>query len=51
MHKDRKIGREAVERSLELTTRRHFLRECRTGIGMMGLGSLLGGCDWLGSKS
>ena len=24
MHKDRKIGREAVERSLELTTRNRF---------------------------
>jgi hypothetical protein len=46
-----KLSREALHRQLELTTRRHFLRECRTGIGMMGLGSLLAGCDWLGGKN
>lgn len=45
-----KLKREALYRNLELTTRRHFLKECRTGIGMMGLGSLLGGCDWLSGK-
>lgn len=38
-------------RQLELTTRRHFLKECRTGIGMIAFGSLLGGCDLFGSKS
>ena len=42
---------ESREKSLELTTRRHFLRECRTGLGMMAMGSMLSGCDWLGSKS
>lgn len=45
-----KLRRESLHRQLELTTRRHFLKECRTGIGMMALGSLLGGCDWLGGK-
>ncbi|MEY3435767.1 MAG: hypothetical protein RL335_223, partial [Bacteroidota bacterium] len=38
-------------RQLELTTRRHFLRECRTGLGMMAFGSLLSGCDLFSSKS
>jgi hypothetical protein len=45
-----KIYQEAKQRSLEYTTRRHFLRECKTGIGMMALGSFLSGCDWLGAK-
>ena len=45
-----KIYREAKHASLEFTTRRHFLKECRTGIGAMALGSFLAGCDWLGSK-
>ena len=45
-----RLKQEALHKQLELTTRRHFLKECRTGIGMMGLGSLLGGCDWLGGK-
>ncbi len=46
----KKIFHEAGEHSLSFITRRHFLRECRTGMGMMGLGTLLAGCDWLGSK-
>jgi hypothetical protein len=46
----RKIYRQATEHSLSYLTRRHFLRECRTGMGMMALGSLLGSCNWLGSK-
>ncbi len=45
-----KIYQEAKQRSLEYTTRRHFLRECRTGIGAMALGSFLSGCDWLSAK-
>jgi hypothetical protein len=50
MNKHEKIREEAIARTLEQATRRHFLKECRTGIGMMALGSFLGGCDWLGSK-
>lgn len=46
-----KLAEEARFRSLEHLTRRHFLRECKTGIGMMALGSFLQGCDWLGKKS
>ncbi len=41
---------EIRQKALEFVTRRHFLKECRTGIGMMALGSFLGSCDWLGSK-
>ena len=50
MPTNRKIFQEAGEHHLSYITRRHFLRECRTGMGMMALGSLIGGCDWLGSK-
>lgn len=46
----KKIFQEAGEHHLSFITRRHFLQECRTGMGMMALGSLIGGCDWLGSK-
>jgi hypothetical protein len=45
-----KLFQEARHRTLEYTTRRHFLKECRTGIGMMALGSFLQGCDLFGSK-
>ncbi len=47
---NQRLLKEAELRSLELVTRRHFLKECKTGIGLMALGSFLGGCDWLGSK-
>ncbi len=50
MKNDHKIFREARQSSLEFITRRHFLKECRTGMGLMALGSMIGGCDWLGSK-
>ena len=42
--------KEAAENNLRRLTRRHFLKESRTGIGLMALGSFLGGCDWLGAK-
>lgn len=45
-----KLFQEARHRTLEYTTRRHFLKECRTGIGMMALGSFLQGCNLFGSK-
>jgi hypothetical protein len=31
-------------------TRRHFFGDCVTGMGAMALGSILSGCNWLGSK-
>lgn len=46
-----KIYLEARDRSLEHVTRRHFLKECRTGIGMMALGSYLSGCDLFSGKT
>jgi hypothetical protein len=42
--------KKAEEENLKRLTRRHFLKESRTGIGLMALGSFLSGCDWLGSK-
>ena len=50
MKRHEKIIHEASTRTLEHITRKHFLKECRTGIGMMALGSFLSGCDWLGNK-
>lgn len=50
MNEHHRIFREARQSSLEFVTRRHFLKECKTGMGLMALGSLVGGCDWLGSK-
>lgn len=42
---DMKILHEANHEALEFITRRHFLKQCRTGIGAMALGSLLSGCN------
>jgi hypothetical protein len=50
MNQTDKLFQEARHRTLEYTTRRHFLKECRTGIGMMALGSFLQGCDLFGGK-
>ncbi|MBS1750065.1 MAG: DUF1501 domain-containing protein [Bacteroidetes bacterium] len=41
---------EANHEALHFVTRRHFLKDSVTGLGAMALGSLLAGCDWLGSK-
>ena len=38
------ISQEALDASLKNETRRHFLKTCSTGMGMMALGSLLS-CD------
>jgi uncharacterized protein DUF1501 len=47
-----KLWHEAGEAALSFITRRHFLRDCTTGMGAMALGSLLTGCDWLsGNRS
>ncbi len=40
--KNKNIFQEAIDRRLELETRRHFLRQCATGLGAMGMSSLLG---------
>lgn len=45
-----RIIQEANKQFLEQVTRRHFFQECVTGLGAMALGSVLGGCNWLGSK-
>ncbi len=50
MGRHHKIYQEAKHSTLEYITRRHFLKECKTGIGLMALGSMIGGCDWLGAK-
>ena len=49
MNKD-KLIQEAVHSSLSFQTRRHFLSECRTGMGMIALGSLLEGCNFFSSN-
>lgn len=51
MKRNDRMFKEASQRSLESITRRHFLKECRTGLGAMALGSFLSGCDWLGKKN
>ena len=44
------ILQEAMHADLTFQTRRHFLRECKTGMGMLALGSLLEGCNFFSSK-
>ena len=39
------MSQELENRALSYLTRRHFLRECTTGMGMMALGSMLGSCE------
>lgn len=43
--------KEANEQYLQYETRRHFLRQCTTGLGAMALGSMMSGCDWFSGKS
>ena len=38
------ILKELQHKSLEQVTRRHFLRNCTTGLGSMALGSMIGSC-------
>ncbi len=47
---DQRLIKEANEKILELQTRRHFFQDCMTGMGAMAMGSILGGCNWLGAK-
>ena len=39
-----KIYQEAQKHLLEYETRRHFLKQCTTGIGLMAMGSFLDSC-------
>ena len=39
-----KIHQEAHKQLIEYETRRHFLKQCTTGIGMMAMGSFLNSC-------
>lgn len=45
------ITEEAKKASLAYQTRRLFLKQCRTGMGMMALGSMLGGCNLFSGDS
>ncbi|MEY3350049.1 MAG: hypothetical protein RIQ50_160, partial [Bacteroidota bacterium] len=45
-----KLMQEARQTTLSYQTRRHFLNQCRTGMGAMALGSLLEGCGLFSSK-
>jgi len=45
-----RIIQEANEQTTQQITRKYFFKECFSGIGAMALGSMIGGCDWLGSK-
>ncbi len=47
---EQKWLQQASKEAVQNITRRHFLKESRTGIGLMALGSFLSGCDWFGSK-
>lgn len=46
-----KIVKEAREKSLSYQTRRHFLKDCKTGMGLMALGSILDGCNFFSVNS
>ncbi len=39
------IYQEALQRQLQLETRRHFLKKCTSGLGAVALGSLMG-CEF-----
>ena len=45
MNNQDKLYLQAKNKGLEFKTRRHFLKECRTGLGMMALGSILDSCN------
>jgi hypothetical protein len=46
-----KIVKEASDKSMSFQTRRHFLKECKTGMGLMALGSIINGCDFYASQN
>jgi hypothetical protein len=39
------MEKELEKRAFDYLTRRHFLRQCSTGMGMMALGSMLRACE------
>ncbi len=41
---------EKAKRDLEATTRRHFIKQCASGMGGLALGSIFMGCDPISSK-
>ncbi|MEY3119086.1 MAG: hypothetical protein RIT30_1019, partial [Bacteroidota bacterium] len=47
---NKNIIQEANLQTSHQITRKYFFKECFSGIGAMALGSMVGGCDWLGSK-
>ena len=47
---NQKIFLEAKATSLELATRRLFLKDCFLGMGGMAMGSFLSGCDFRGTN-
>ena len=49
--KFRNLKEEAKHNALSFQTRRHFLGQCRTGMGLMAFGSMLQGCDFFGNHS
>lgn len=46
-----KILQELQNEALQYETRRHFLKQCTTGLGMMALGSFLQSCGLGGSET
>ena len=40
-----RLIQEQIRRDLEATTRRHFIKQCATGMGGLALGSIFMGCD------
>ena len=49
-HSYKNIIQEANLETSHQITRKYFFKECFSGIGAMALGSMVGGCDWLGDK-
>ncbi len=45
MNTSEKLIMELVRRDLEAKTRRHFIKQCATGLGSLALGSIFMGCD------
>lgn len=46
-----RLIQEKITRDAQAKTRRHFIKECATGLGGLALGSIFMGCDPLGSTS
>jgi hypothetical protein len=45
------IKEEARHSALSFQTRRHFLGKCKTGMGMMALGSIMDGCNFFSGEN